>query len=41
MMKSQRSDTEKISMIEEGEKIGIYEVVNSNEIINNSSKYQI
>ena len=35
MMKSQKNHTEKINLIEEGEKIGIYEVIKRNEIINN------
>ena len=38
MMNSQRSDAEKVSLIEEGKKIGINEVIKSNEIINNSLK---
>ena len=38
MMNSQRSDVEKISLIEEGKKIGINEVIKRNEIINNSLK---
>ena len=38
MMNSQRSDVEKISLIEEGKKIGINEVIKHNEIINNSLK---
>ena len=38
MMNSQRSDVEKNSLIEEGKKIGINEVIKRNEIINNSSK---
>ena len=38
MMNSQRSDAEKISLIEESKKIGIYEVTKRNEIINNSLK---
>ena len=38
MMNSQRSDSEKISFIEEGEKIGINEVIKRNEIINSSLK---
>ena len=38
MMNRQRSDVEKISLIEEGKKIGINEVIKRNEIINNSSK---
>ena len=37
MMNSQRSDVEKVSLIEEGKKIGI-EVIKRNEIINNSLK---
>ena len=36
MMNSQRSDVEKISLIEEGKKIGINEVIKRNGIINNS-----
>ena len=38
MMNSQRSDVEKISLIEEGKKIGINEVIKRNKIINNSLK---
>ena len=38
MMNSQRSDGEKINLIEEGKKIGINEVIKCNEIINNSLK---
>ena len=38
MMSSQRSDVEKISLIEEGKKRGINEVFKRNEIINNSLK---
>ena len=39
MMNSQRSDTEKINLIEEGKKkIGINKVIKCNEIINNSLK---
>ena len=39
MMNSKRSDAEKVSLIEEGKKkIGINEVINRNEIINNSLK---
>ena len=41
MTKSQRSDTEKIDLIEEGKKIGIDEVTKCNAIINNSLKTQI
>ena len=40
MMNSQRSDVEKISLIEEGKKIGINEVIKHNEIINDSWKYK-
>ena len=36
MMNSQRSDAEKVNLIEEGKKIGINEVIRGNEIINNS-----
>ena len=38
MMNSQRSDTEKIKLIEEGKKIGINEGIKRNETINNSLK---
>ena len=38
MINSQRSDTERINLIEEGKKIGINEVIKRNEIINNSLK---
>ena len=38
MMNTKRSDVEKISLIEEGKKIGINEVIKRNEIINNSLK---
>ena len=38
MMNSQRSDVEKISLIEEGKKKGINEVIKRNEIIINSLK---
>ena len=38
MMRSQRSDVEKVSFIEERKKIGINEVIKRNEIINNSLK---
>ena len=41
MMKSQRSDTEKINLIKEGKKIGADEVIKHIEIINNSLKSQI
>ena len=36
-MNSQRSDTEKNNLIEEGKKIGIKEVIKRNEIINNNN----
>ena len=38
MMNSQRSDAEKVNLIEEGKKIGINEVIKRNEIINKSFK---
>ena len=38
MMNSQRSDAEKVSLIEEDKKIGINEVIKYNEIINKSLK---
>ena len=38
MMNSYRGDAEKVSLIEEGKKIGINEVIKRNEIINNSLK---
>ena len=38
MMNSQKSDVEKINLIEEDKKIGINEVIKRNEIINNSLK---
>ena len=41
MMNSQRSDSEKINLIEEGKKIGINEVIKHNEVINNNLKHQI
>ena len=37
-MNSKRSDAEKISLIEEGKKMGINEVIKCNEIIDNSLK---
>ena len=36
MMNSRRSDAEKNSLIKEGKKIGINEVIKRNQIINNS-----
>ena len=41
MMNSQRSDSEKNNLIEEGKKISIHEVIKCNEVINNNLKYQI
>ena len=38
MMNSQRSDTEKSNLIDEGKKVGINKVIKCNEIINNSLK---
>ena len=38
MMNSQRSDVEKVSLIEEGKKIGINEAIKCNEVINNNLK---
>ena len=38
MMNSNRSDAEKVSLVEEGKKIGINEVIKRKEIINNSLK---
>ena len=38
MMNSQRSDAEKINLIEEGKRIGINEVMKRNKIIGNSLK---
>ena len=40
-MNSQRSDTEKINLIEEDKEIGIDEVIRQSEIINKSLKSQI
>ena len=41
MMNSQRSDTEKVDLIEEGKKIDIDEIIKRNEIINNILKCNI
>ena len=41
MMNSQRSDAEKVNLIEKGKEIGIIEVIKRNEVINNNLKYQI
>ena len=38
MMNSHRSDAEKVTLNEEDKKIGINEVIKSNEIINNNLK---
>ena len=38
MMNSQKSDAERINLIEEGKKICINEVIKRNEFINNSLK---
>ena len=38
MINSQRGNVENISLIEEGKKIGINEVIKCNEFINNSLK---
>ena len=38
MMNSQRTDAEKVNLIEEDKKVGINEVIRRNEIINNSLK---
>ena len=41
MMNSKISDTEKINLIEEDEKMGIVKVIKRNEIINTSPKSKI
>ena len=41
MMNSQRSDTGRNYLIEEGKQIDIDEIINHNEIINNSLKSKI
>ena len=41
MMNSQRSESKKINLIEEGKKIRINEVTKRSEVINNNLKYQI
>ena len=38
MMNTQRSDSEKINLIEEGKKIGVNEVIKHNRVISNSLK---
>ena len=40
MLNIQKSDAEKVTLIEEGKKMGINEAIKHNEIINNSSKYK-
>ena len=40
MINIQRSDAEKVNLIEEGKKIGINEAIKHNEIINNNLKYK-
>ena len=37
-MNSQKSDTEKINLIEEGKKLGTDEIIRRNKVINNSLK---
>ena len=41
MMKSQRSDTEKNNLIEEGKRTSIDKIIKHNEIINNDLKSQV
>ena len=38
MINTHRNNAEKVSLIEEGKKIGINEVIKRNEIVNNSLK---
>ena len=40
MINIQRSDAEKVNLIEEGKKISITEAIKHNEIINNNLKYK-
>ena len=40
MINIQRSDVEKVNLIEEGKRTGINEVIKSNEIVNNNLKYK-
>ena len=40
MINIQRSDAEKVNLIEEGKEIGINEAIKYNEIINNNLKYK-
>ena len=41
MTNNQRSDTEKINLIEEGKKIAIDGVIRHNKIINNTLKFKL
>ena len=40
MLNSQKSDSEKVNLIEEGNKIGMNKAIKHNEIINNNLKYK-
>ena len=40
MINIERSDAEKVNLIDEGKKIGINEAINHNESINNNLKYK-
>ena len=40
MINIQRSDAEKVNLIEEGKRIDINEVIKSNEIVSNNLKYK-
>ena len=40
MLNIQKSDAEKVNLIEEGKKIGINEAIKHNEIINNNLKHK-
>ena len=40
MLNIQKSDAEKVNLIEEGKKIGINEAIKHNEIVNNNLKYK-
>ena len=40
MINIQRSDAEKVNLIEKGKKIGINEVIKYNKVINNNLKYK-
>ena len=37
MMNSQRSDAEKVKLMEEGKQVGINEIIRCNKVINNST----